>query len=114
MTTVVLSDINKSKRRFPGLNISTFVNHQFYIDYKYRLFGLMGTGVELFTHGYDHAGREVGGSNPGRGTIVGGGFHPTKQLARFSPPNMSYIVNLFRIGPRGEAVNYRPYSSPPI
>jgi len=36
---------------------------------------------------------EVGGSNPGRGTIVGGVFNPSWQLARFSPPNMSYIVN---------------------
>jgi len=26
------------------------------------------------------------------GTIVGGVFHPNKQLARFSPPNMPYII----------------------
>jgi len=36
---------------------------------------------------------EVGGSNPGGGTTVGAVVHPTRQLARFSPPNMSYIVN---------------------
>ena len=51
--------------------------------------------------------REVGGSNPGCGTTVGGIFHPTRQMARFSPPNMSSIVN-----PRGETVNYRQYASP--
>ena len=49
--------------------------------------------VELFTYDYCHAMREVGGSNPGRGTIVGGVFHPTGQLAKFSPTNMSYILN---------------------
>ena len=37
--------------------------------------------------------REVGGSNPDRGTIVGGVFHRTRELARFSPRNMPYIVN---------------------
>ena len=52
---------------------------------------------------------EVGGSIPGRGVIVGV-FHPTRQLARFS--HISKILNLFRISPRGEAVNYRPYASP--
>ena len=36
-----------------------------------------------------HGVREVAGSNPGRGTIVGGVFNPTRQLARFSPPNKS-------------------------
>ena len=30
-----------------------------------------------------HAVREVGGSNPGRGIIVGRVFHPTKQPVRF-------------------------------
>jgi len=35
----------------------------------------------------------------GFGTIVGV-FHPARQLARFSPPNMPYILN------------YRPYVSP--
>jgi len=46
----------------------------------------------------------VGASNPGRGTIIGGILHPA---------NMSYIVNsiVFRISPRGEEVNYRPYAS---
>jgi len=47
--------------------------------------------VALFTHG--HAMQQVGDSNPGRSTIVGGIFHPTKQLVRISPPNMPYIVN---------------------
>ncbi|KAK2149731.1 hypothetical protein LSH36_439g02012 [Paralvinella palmiformis] len=36
-----------------------------------------------------HALREVGGSNPGRGTVVGAAFHPVRQLARFSPPSIS-------------------------
>jgi len=36
---------------------------------------------------------EVGGSNPSCGTIIGGVFHPRRQLARFSPPNMPYIGN---------------------
>jgi len=44
-----------------------------------------------------------------RETIVGI-FHPIRQLARFSQPNMSY--NIFRISPDGKAVNYRPYTSP--
>ena len=38
----------------------------------------------------DHSVREVVGSNPGRGTIVGGIFG---QLARFSPPNLVHLVN---------------------
>jgi len=37
--------------------------------------------------------RGVGGSNLGHGIIVGGVFHPIRQLAKFSPLNMSYIVN---------------------
>ena len=57
--------------------------------------------------------REVGGSNPAGGTIVGV-FHPTRQLAGFSPPKMPYIVNLFRISPPGEPVNYRPCGPPPF
>ena len=44
----------------------------------------------LLTHGHDVW--EVGGSNPGRGTIVGGVFHPTRQLARrFSLSNIKII-----------------------
>ena len=46
---------------------------------------------DFLTHG--HAVREVGGSNPGCGTIVGGDFHPPSQLGRFSLPNMPTIVN---------------------
>jgi len=43
---------------------------------------------------HDHVVREVGGSNPGRGAIVEGrGVHPTRQLAKFSLPNMPYLVN---------------------
>jgi len=42
---------------------------------------------------YYHAVWQVGGSYRGRVTIVGGVFHPTRQLARFSPPSMSSIVN---------------------
>jgi len=49
--------------------------------------------VGLFIHGYGHALHKVGGSNPGRGTIVGEVFHPIRQLAMFSSPNMSSIVN---------------------
>ena len=41
----------------------------------------------LFTHGYGHAMRGVGGLNLGRGTIIGG------LLPRFSAPNMPYLVN---------------------
>jgi len=47
--------------------------------------------VRLFTYGYGHSVWEVAG---------------------FSPTNMPYIVNLFRISPHGEAINYRPYASP--
>jgi len=54
----------------------------------------------------------VAGSCLGRGTIVRGVFHPTSQLAKFSPPNMPFILNLFRISVRVEAVNYRPFASP--
>jgi len=62
--------------------------------------------VEPFTHGYGHVVREVGGSNPGRGTIVGGVFHSTRQLARFSALNKPAIVNS-----RDEAVTDH-YASP--
>ena len=48
-------------------------------------YGLVGKSLV-----HDRAVREVGASNPGPGTIVRGIFHPTKQLARSSPPN---IVN---------------------
>ena len=41
-----------------------------------------------FPH-HGHGVREVGGSDPGRGIIVGGVFHPIRQLTRFTPPNMS-------------------------
>ena len=40
-----------------------------------------------------HAVLKVGGSNPGRGTIVWEVLHPTRQLARFFQPNMPFIVN---------------------
>jgi len=36
---------------------------------------------------------EVRGSNPNCETIIGGVFHSTRQLARFSQLNMPYIVN---------------------
>jgi len=48
----------------------------------------------------------------GSGTIVGGVFYSARQLSRFSPLNMQYILNLFRISLHGEAINYRPYASP--
>ena len=44
--------------------------------------------------GYVHAVQEVDGSNPSRGTIVGGNVQPS------------------RISSLGEDVNYRPYVSP--
>jgi len=78
---------------------------------KHCLFGL----VRLFTYGHGHSVREVAGSRLGRGTIVRGAFHPAKQLARFSPPNMSHILNLFRISLCGEAaIKYRLHASPPF
>ena len=67
--------------------------------------------MRLFTYGYGHYVREVGGSRLDNCTIVGGVFHPTRQLARISPPKMQFI-NLFRISLHGEAVNYRPFASP--
>jgi len=36
---------------------------------------------------------KVASSPIGRDTIVGGVLHPARQLTRFSPPNMPYIVN---------------------
>ena len=62
-------------------------------------------GWDFLTHG--RAVREVAGSNPGRGTIVGGVFHPIRQLTRFSRPicHQFKIVNLYRINRRGEGVN---------
>ena len=38
-------------------------------------------------------------------------FYPTRQLARFSTPNISYIVNYKFVCPIGEALNNTPYSS---
>ena len=64
--------------------------------------------MRLFTKGSGHAAREVVGSNSGRDTKVGKVFNSNRQLAKFSPPNMSYIVNLFTISPRREAIYYRP------
>jgi len=63
--------------------------------------------VTLFTYGYGHSVWEVADSCLGCGTIVGGVFHPARQLARFSPLNMQFIISL-----RGQAVNYRPFASP--
>ena len=68
--------------------------------------------MTLFTYGYGHSVREVEGSRLGRDIIVGGVFYPTRQLARFFPPNMPYIQNLLRISLPREAINYRPYASP--
>jgi len=59
---------------------------------QYILCGLLRVRAwDFLTRG--HAVWEVGGSNPDRGTTVGGVFHPTRSLARLSPPNMPYIVN---------------------
>jgi len=60
---------------------------------------------------YAHFVQEVTGSRLGCGTIVGGVFHPARQLARFSLLNIPSILNLFRINFCGEAINYRPYPS---
>ena len=68
--------------------------------------------MRLFTYGYSHSVQEIQGSNPSSGTMVGGIFHPARQLARFSQPIMPYILNIFRISLREEAINYRPYASP--
>jgi len=40
-----------------------------------------------------HAVREVGGSNTGCDTTVGGVVHPARRLASFSLPNMPSIAN---------------------
>ena len=40
-----------------------------------------------------HAIRKADSSSPSRDIIVGWVFNPTRQLARFSPPNMTFIVN---------------------
>ena len=77
--------------------------------YRYRLCGHMGRAWDS-THCQRE--REVAGSPPGCGTIVGRVFRPARQLARFSFLNMPSILNLFRVGPRGEALNYRPSASP--
>ena len=63
-----------------------------------RVFGHNGGVRDYFTYGYGHSVREVAGSSLGRGTRVGGVFHPARQLARFSPPNMPFILNLFPWG----------------
>ena len=73
----------------------------------------MGKNVEL-SYSRDTTHPNTGGPNPGCSTIVGGIFHPTKQLAMFSPPNISYIVNSFGIKSYWEAVNYRTHASPPF
>jgi len=46
---------------------------------------------------------------------MGGVFHLTRQLTRFSPPNMPFIVNdkiRLELSPLGEAIINRPYVSP--
>jgi len=60
--------------------------------------------VGLFTNGYVHARYKVGGSNPGRGTTLGGIFII---LARLFLPNMPFIVNS-KLRPGDEIINYRP------
>ena len=79
-----------------------------------QLFGHIGRAwAYLHIYCYGHFVREVAGSRLDRGITIGGVFHPTRKLARFSPPNMPFILNLFRISLRDEeAVNYRPLASP--
>jgi len=54
-----------------------------------HLYGLVGKSMGLSYLWSCYA----GSTNPGRGTIDGGVFHPTSQVLRFSPPNMPSIVN---------------------
>jgi len=72
-----------SAQRIPKLFISNDDNDADDAD------GLVGKSVAL-SYSWSCC---TGDSNPGRGTVVGGVFHLTKQLARFSPPNMAYILN---------------------
>jgi len=81
------------------------------------LAGLGGIRAWNFlTHG--HAVRRVGGSNPGRGIIIGARSFSSNQAMNWQGflrrIYMLSILNLFRISRRGEAVNYRQwiYSSP--
>ena len=70
-----------------------------------------GQSVKLFIYGYSV--RKVACSRLGRGTIVGGVFHPARQLTRFSPPNMPYLNFKFIYNQSSwEAIHYRPYASP--
>ena len=48
-------------------------------------------GLDFIAHDYTVG--EVGGSNPGRGTIVEWVVHPTRQLVKLSAPDMPSIVN---------------------
>ena len=68
--------------------------------------------MRLFTYGNGHSVLEVAGSRLGRGNIVRGIFHPTRQPTRFSPPSTPYILNLFIISLRRETINYSPLASP--
>ena len=61
--------------------------------------------MRLFSYGYGHSVPEVAGSRLGCGTLVGGVFHPARQLARFSPANMPHVLNM-PYSLCGEAVNY--------
>ena len=60
---------------------------------KNRLYGFVDKSVRRSYSLSCCATGQVGGSNPGRSCIAEGIFHPTRQLATFSPPNMSSIVN---------------------
>jgi len=66
--------------------------------------------MTLFTFGYGHS---AGGGRfmPRPWHYRWGVFDLTRQLAKFSPANMPYILNLFRISLCVEAVKYRPYAS---
>jgi len=50
-------------------------------------------GLEGKSMGLSYSWSYVRGLNPGCGTIVGGVFHPTRQVARFSLLNMPYNEN---------------------
>ena len=73
--------------------------------------GRVDNGVGHLAHGWGYGVREVVSSNADRGNIVGGFFHPTRWLARFSLiwKCLSFpILNLFRTLSSWESDNYRP------
>ena len=54
----------------------------------------------------------VVGLDPRCDTVVGVVLHPSSQLARFYPPKVPYISNIFIISPRDKTTNYRANTCP--